>query len=394
MLLCAIALELWVLWPISTITAPRPFARATTTTALELAIVVPTYNEAENILVLASRLHRILDGRCAWEMIVVDDNSADGTADLVDNAAQAGDTIRCIRRIGRRGLSSAVIEGCLATFAPLVIVMDADLQHDEAILPDMLEKLRGPACDLVVGTRYAAGGSTGDWNKARKASSSIATWVARLATPTPISDPMSGFFGVRRDAFLEAAPHLSGAGFKVLLDIAASSPTPLRVAEVPYTFRLRTAGESKLSASVVFDYVGMIIEKRTNGWVPARFMLFVATGGLGVAVHMAVLFLLDQAMQLSFNLSQDIALFCAMTFNFILNNWVTYGDKPLRGRAAVFGLIRFYLVCGLGSLANISVADLVFQGGSGWFFSGLAGAFLAAVFNFVMTSRYVWGARG
>ncbi len=359
----------------------------------ELAIVVPTYNESGNILVLAARLHQLLAGVCRWEMIVVDDNSPDGTADIVDAAARDGDTVRCIRRIGRRGLSTAVIEGCLATFAPLIIVMDADLQHDETIIPRMLACLTGPDCDLVVASRYAAGGGVGDWNRTRKTGSSVATWMARMATPSPISDPMSGFFGIRRDLFLDVAPRLSGAGFKILLDIAASAAGPLRIKEVPYTFRLRVEGDSKLNTTVVFDYIGMIIEKRSLGWIPARFVLFGFTGLLGVIVNMLALYVLALVVGVGFNRSQAVATVVAMTFNFLLNNNFTYGDRRLRGSAAATGLLKFYLVCGTGALSNIGVASFVFTHGSGWFASGLAGAFVAAVFNFAMSSRYVWGGR-
>ncbi len=367
-----------------------PAARWADGGAVELAIVVPTYNEARNILVLAGRLHKLLDGICRWEMIVVDDNSPDGTASIVDAAARGGDTLRCVRRIGRRGLSSAVIEGCLATFAPLIIVMDADLQHDEAIIPRMLACLAEPECDLVVASRYTAGGGVGEWTRTRKTGSSVATWMARMATSSPISDPMSGFFGLRRELFVDVAPRLSGAGFKILLDIAASAARPLRIREVPYTFRLRTEGDSKLNATVVFDYVGMIIEKRSMGWIPARFALFAFTGLLGVAVNMAALSLLVRARGLGFDRSQETATVIAMTFNFFLDNSFTYGDRRLRGRAAATGLLKFYLVCGTGALSNIGVASFVFTHGSGWFASGLAGAFVAAVFNFAMSSRYVW----
>jgi dolichol-phosphate mannosyltransferase len=360
---------------------------------IEVAVIVPTYNEADNVLVLLDRLQCVLGSRWLWEMVVVDDNSQDGTASLVDKASHRGEPIRCIRRLGRRGLSTAVAEGCLGTPAPLFIVMDADLQHDEAVIPSMLQQLASSSCDLVVATRYAGGGSTGDWNRTRKSGSQIATWMARLATSAVISDPMSGFFGMKRDVFLEAAPLLSGAGFKILLDILASSPRKLNVAEVPYTFRARNAGHSKLNITVVFDYIGMIVEKRSCGWVPARFVLFGATGVLGVIVHMAALFLLNRLAGASFDSSLLGAVFAAMTFNFVLNNEITYGDRRLRGLAAAIGLIKFYVVCGTGALSNIGVAGFIFLQGSGWFASGLAGAFVAAVFNFAMSSRYVWHGR-
>ena len=245
----------------------------------------------------------------------------------------------------------------------------------------------------MVGTRYALGGSAGAWTRSRQASSTLATRVAQFATGTTLSDPMSGFFAMRRSAFLEGVRGLSGSGFKILLDIVCSAPRPLRIAEVPFTFRPREAGESKLSLTVVFDYVGLIAEKRTGGWIPARFALFAFVGTLGIAVHMLALYALNRVAGLEFVAAQVGAVLVAMTFNFLLDNRVTYGDRRLRGAAVATGLLRFYLVCGIGAVSNIGVSAFLFAAGPGWFASGLAGAFVAAVFNFAMSSRFVWRGR-
>ena len=360
--------------------------------AAGLAVVVPTLNEAGNILVLHGRLQTILAGR-NWEMIVVDDDSSDGTPDLVEAASRGGQNIRCLRRVGRSGLSSAVIEGCLATAASEIVVMDADLQHDEAVLPAMLEKLAAPGCDLVVGTRYAAGGSTGDWNRTRRTGSTLATSMAQWVTGADLSDPMSGFFAIRRATFLSLVHRLSGSGFKILLDIVCSGTRKLAIAEQPYTFRLRSAGESKLNFTVVLDFFGLLIEKRSNGLIPGRFALFAFSGSLGVLANMTALYVLNRALGRPFIEAESGAVVAAMVFNFALNNEITYRDRRLRGGAAVWGLVRFILVCSMGALSNIGIAAFIFRAGSGWFVSGLLGAFVAAVFNFVMSDRYVWRRR-
>ena len=375
--------------PVSDLPAPG----ASPLAGPRLAIVVPTLNEAGNILALHEKLKAVLGPVPDWELIVVDDDSRDGTPDLVDGAAAAGENIRCLRRIGRGGLSSAVIEGCLATAAANIVVMDADLQHDEAVIPAMLERLAEPGCDLVVATRYAEGGSTGDWNRTRRAGSTAATRLAQWLTGADLSDPMSGFFAIRRASFLEVAHNLSGSGFKILLDIVCSAARPLGVREVPFTFRQRAAGESKLSIRVVLDYFGMIVEKRSKGVIPARFALFVFSGSFGVIANMLALYVLTDLMALPFVRAQAGAVLVAMTSNFFLNNEVTYRDRRLTGRRAVLGILRFYVVCGIGAVSNLGVAAYIFRAGSGWFLSGLAGALVAAVFNFVMSDRYVWRRR-
>lgn len=357
-----------------------------------LAVVVPTLNEAGTVLVLHQRLQAVLAGQ-AWEMIVVDDDSTDGTPDLVDAAAAQGGNIRCLRRIGRSGLSSAVIEGCLATSAPAIVVMDADLQHDEAAIPAMLARLAEPGCDLVVATRYATGGSTGQWTRARRTASGAATRLAQLLIGAKLTDPMSGFFAIRRATFLGLARRLSGSGFKILLDIVCSATKPLSIAEVPFTFRARAAGESKLSFTVVLDYLGMLVEKRSYGIVPARFVLFAFSGSLGVLANMSVLYTLNRGFHVPFVEAETGAVFAAMVFNFFVNNELTYRDRRVRGVAAAWALLRFILVCSIGALSNVGVAAFIFRAGSGWFLSGLAGAFVAAVFNFVMSDRYVWRSR-
>src|SRR5260221_9147475 len=217
-----------------------------------LTIVVPTLNERDNIKPLIALLDAALP-KVNWELMFVDDDSADDTAKHIRALALVDPRVRCILRIGRRGLSTACVEGVLACSAPFVAVMDADLQHDEALLPRMLEILQKENIDLVIGSRYAAGGGLGAWTSTRMQISQIGTKLARLICKQDISDPLSGFFMCRREVFESAVRRLSGQGFKILLDLLASSSRPLRVCELPFEFRNRRPGETKLDTLVEWE---------------------------------------------------------------------------------------------------------------------------------------------
>ncbi|MCU0975485.1 MAG: glycosyltransferase family 2 protein [Steroidobacteraceae bacterium] len=357
---------------------------------LELSIVVPTFNELANVGELIEHLRKVL-GETGWEIVFVDDDSPDGTAALVRCMARIDSRVRCVQRVGRRGLSSACIEGMLASAAPFIAVMDADLQHDEAILPAMLELLRADAADIVVGTRYAKGGSTGDWDRGRAGLSRLATAASRLIAQPDVSDPMSGFFMLRREVLDASVRRLSAIGFKILLDILASSPGKLRVAEVPFTFRARAAGESKLDELVIWEYGMLLADKTIGRFVPVRFLSFALVGGLGVFVHMAVLTTLLKGLGLEFTLAQSGATAMAMVFNFTINNVLTYRDRRLTGWPWWRGLATFMAACSVGALANVGIATYLFESRSGWFLAALAGVLVGAVWNYAVTQLYTWG---
>src|SRR5690554_5931551 len=328
----------------------------------QLAVIVPSYNERGNIELLYEKVAIAL-GDTAWEMIVVDDNSPDGTADLVNELSRIYANIRCLRRFGRRGLASACVEGMAVTAAPYVAVIDADLQHDEAILPRMLEKALAGA-DLVVGSRFAEGGSAGEGlSQKRLSGSNLANRLAGMIAGQAVSDPMSGFFLVRRAAALEAAPKLASDGFKILIDLIVTSArmgAPLKIHEVGYTFRPRHAGESKMNPLIVIQYLGLWFSKLTGGVLPPSFLLFGLVGGTGVVVHLAALWGFT-ALGLTFIVSQIGATLIAMTWNFLLNNNLTYADRKLRGTRLITGFLSFCGICALGGIANISVANAIYQ---------------------------------
>lgn len=359
-------------------------------TAPELSVVVPTFNERDNVALLVQRIAATLAG-ISWEIIFVDDDSPDGTAARVRELGRVDPRVRCIRRIQRRGLAGACIEGILSAQAPLVAVMDADLQHDEGVLVPMLELMRAGQHDLVVGSRYIGGGSaTAGFSVSRQASSHFASTLARRLLGVEVTDPMSGFFLLRRDVAETIAPQLATEGFKILADILASARGRLRVAEVAYGFRPRAHGDSKLDSQVALDFLGLLLVKLTGNAIPVRFFSFALIGAFGMLVHLMALKLALSGFGLSFAAAQALATLVAMTSNFFLNNRLTYRDKRLRGIAALRGLLAFYAICALGALSNIGVATWLYSNEPIWWLAGLAGSLVGAVWNYALSSVLVW----
>lgn len=355
----------------------------------ELAVIIPTYNERANLEPLLEGLEEVLKG-VSWEAVFVDDDSPDGTADALRTVAAKDERVRVIHRIGRRGLSSACVEGMMATSAPYLAVMDADLQHDEALLPNMLRLLREHDADLVVGTRYAGEGSTGDWSRRRRWMSRIATRSARTFLGVNLSDPMSGFFMLKRSFLDSTVRRLSGKGFKILLDLCVSAPVKPKVRELPYTFRTRRAGESKLNSRVIAEYALLLADHTFGRWIPVRFVLFVIAGTGGALLHLAILSLGIFTAGAPFWAAQTIATLLAMTLNYILNNTFTWADRPLKGLRFLWGLVTFYAACGVGAVINIQIAVSLHDTGTAWWLAGLLGAVVGAVWNYAVTSALTW----
>ncbi len=374
--------------------------RASERPPLELAVVLPTYNERANVVPMIERIEAAL-GPTGWEAIFVDDDSRDGTADEARRLAAVDPRVRVIQRIGRRGLASAAIEGICATAAPIVAVMDADLQHDPALLPAMRAAIRTGECDIAVASRFAPGASTEAWNEPRRERASmLANALARKVTGVELSDPMSGYFMLRADTVRREAHRLSGIGFKLLLDILATVETPLRVKEFPLDFAARAEGTSKLDRRIVFEFLVGLYDKWLGRIVPTRYALFGTIGAMGVVVHMAVLsaFLtlfggsFEQQLFSAFELGQTLAALVAMTFNFALNNALTYADQRLRGAWHLLrGWLKFALTCSVGLLTNVGVAAILVRMGFHPYVSALAGIVIGSVWNYALSSRFVWG---
>ena len=359
---------------------------------LQLAVVIPTFNEKANVATLIAKLDQALVGR-NWEAIFVDDDSPDGTADAAREIARLDKRVRVIQRIGRRGLSSACIEGMCATAAPVVAVIDGDLQHDETLLPAMLDMLKNEETDVVIGSRFVTGGCTGEWDSDRVAKSALATRMSRRVLKCDLNDPMSGFFMIRTDIVRRLAPSLSAIGFKILLDLLTASPTPLRFVEVPYTFRCRTEGESKLDHVVAMEYLIAIYDRMFGRVVPVRFAMFSAIGVLGVGIHMAVLSALCVGSGTHFLVGEIVAPLAALTFNFFRNNALTYRDRGLKGwRQLVDGWVSFAVICSVGAVANVGIAAFLYEMRDGaWAASALIGVLVGAVWNYALSSKFTWG---
>jgi dolichol-phosphate mannosyltransferase len=358
-----------------------------------LSVIVPCYNERPNVAPMIAKLDATLRG-IDWEVIYVDDNSPDGTAAEVRRIARLDPRVRCIRRVGRRGLASAVIEGALSSSATYVAVIDGDLQHDETRLPVMLAELRSGQYDLAVASRHVEGGNNdGLANKWRHALSDGGIWLAQRLLPVRLTDPMSGFFMLPRVLFEELATHLTGQGFKILLDLVLSAQTPLRVKEVPAAFHERLAGESKLDAQVMLQFGGLLLDKTFAGYLPLRFVSFAMVGAIGVMVHLLVLALLRETTSLDFGVEQTLATLVAMVFNFELNNVITYADQRLRGPRLWRGLLLFMVVCGVGAVANIGIAKALYDQHTAWSIAGAMGAMIGVVWNYAVSATLVWRTR-
>lgn len=356
--------------------------------APDITIVLPTFNEAANVEPMVDRLDRALrDVR--WEVIFVDDNSPDGTADRARDVGRRDTRVRCIRRVGRRGRASACLEGMMAAQAPVVAVMDADQQHDEAVLPEMLGPLLEDEADLVVGTRYIEGGSAPGLRGIRQTISTWAGRVARIALPLPLSDPTSGFFATRRDVADRFVSTSVADGFNTMLDVATSRRLDLRIKEVPYSFRSREHGRSKLGMREGIEFIALLGSRLTGSLIPPRFILFCAVGGTGVVVHLVALALMLGA-GASFAIGQATATLVAVANNFALNNLMTFRDRKLHGRAQLRGLVEYGVICSFGAISNVSIAAWLFANDNVWWVAGLAGAVVSAVWNYTASSTLIW----
>ena len=381
------------------IVLPRPDGMI----APELTVVVPTFNERANVAPLIRLLRDALEG-CAWQVLFVDDDSPDGTAQLVKTLGEADPRIQCIRRVGRRGLAGAVIEGALACSTPYVAVIDGDLQHDESLLPVMLGKLKGDEADLVIASRYVdGGGEAGGFTRTRAAGSRLANWLGGRILRASVSDPVSGYFMVRREVVEAAAPRLSSTGFKILFDLIATTREPLRILELPYEFRERHTGASKLDHRVVVEYLGLLAAKATNDLVSPRFLMFGLVGASGFLVQLAVTSLLHRLSPhfgasgllifgLPFLFRDAIAAGVAMTSNYVLNNFLTYRDRRKTGLGFLVGYLQFVLACSAGLVVNLGVGALVrhFLPQGGDLLATATGVGAGAVWNYVSTAFAVW----
>jgi dolichol-phosphate mannosyltransferase len=358
----------------------------------EISVVIPTLDERENVIPMLRAIEGALAG-ADYEVIFVDDDSSDGTAGLVRTIAQQNPRVRIVERIGRRGLSSAVIEGMLASSAPYLAVMDSDLQHDEKILPLMLEKLRDGQLDLVIATRHTEGGSAQSMAPFRRRLSRFGQSLSALICHSRLSDPMSGYFAVSREYLNEVARSLSGTGFKVLLDLVVSSPRPLRFVEVPYHFRKRIHGRSKLDILVSLEYLELIADKLVGDYLPASYVVFGIAGSIGILAHLAVVHLLRLIPGIGLERAQLLSSAVVIGVNFILNNQLTFRSARLTGAKFLAGMLVFYAACSVGLFLNLRVLEYLTGLAVPWYLAAAAGLAAGSVWNYWMSAMFVWQVR-
>lgn len=356
---------------------------------LELAVIVPTFKERENVKPLLERLAKALEG-VAYEVIFVDDDSPDGTAAEVRSVGRFNPSVRVVQRVGRRGLASACLEGMQATSAPILAVMDADLQHDERILPEMLNRMRTGQYDMVIGSRNISGGSMGEFARERVALSNLGLKISKLISRHDLSDPMSGFFMLSRTFFEKVMRSTTGVGFKILLDLVASSKEPVRFTEVPYQFRTRELGESKLDLNVGIEYLYLVADKLIGRWLPIQFILYCLVGALGLALHMGTLWLLYRQLGYSFETALIVAIALALVANYIVNNFLTYRERRRRGIGFLWGLVIYAVVCSVGNLSNYALSKLLVERQVWWPIASISGLAVGSVWNFAASSIFTW----
>jgi dolichol-phosphate mannosyltransferase len=363
------------------------------TSEYELSIVIPTYNEVSNIKLIIEAIQKTLNNKVKFEIIVVDDNSTDGTWDLAEKFAGNFENIICFRRITSKGLSSAVIDGFMISKSKFVAVIDADLQHDETILLKMLDCLR-TGIDLAVGSRYCEDASVGDWKTGRKFVSKVATKLGQSIGNVNLSDPMSGFFMIKKDIFLDVADKLNGKGYKILLDIVSqfNEDKKIIIQDVPYTFKSRLHGESKLTPEVVFQLVDFLYLRLFGNYIPIDYMKFISVGALGAMIHFAVLYIAHILLQYSFQTSLIVAIETSLILNYFINNIWTFKAKTHRGFAKLIGLLKFNLLSGIGGLISYYISIALFESGINWVFASIVGAIVASLWNYNLNRILTWNA--
>ena len=368
---------------------PLPVASPPSPGPVELSVIVPTYNERGNVAPLVARLEATLAG-VAWEAVFVDDDSPDGTAREVKTIAARDPRVRCLRRVNRRGLAGACIEGILGSSAPYVAVIDADLQHDETLLPRMLDSLKSGRSDLVVATRFGAGGSAQAMSPTRESGSRLARRLAWMLGGVALSDPMSGFFAIRRDRFEPLAASLSPDGFKILLDIVMRARGTLRVAEEPYSFGPRVYGKSKLDARVVLEYLGLLLSRASRDAVTPRFLSHALVGIVGLVVQLVAM-RVGLALGLAFIQAYALGAVVALGASFVVTNLLlTHSDRRLRGFSVIPGLLVFGITSAFGLVAGIGVAAWLYTLRPVWWLAGAVASVVGTVCSHATSPRLSW----
>ncbi|MFL6523061.1 MAG: glycosyltransferase [Nitrososphaera sp.] len=341
-------------------------------TKAKLSVVVPTYNESQNIVRMLDSIAETLTPYTQTEVIVVDDNSPDGTAEIARSHAKKISRkeklrIEVIRRDGKLGLSSAIVEGLQTATGDLLVVMDSDFSHPPNEIPSIIHALQDSNCDIVIASRYVKGGSIIGWPFKRRLMSKGATKIAQYGLGIEVKDPVSGFFAFRREII--KGIKFDAIGYKMLLEILVKAKGA-RVKEIPYTFTNRRMGASKLDTDVMFDYIRSVMrlyrygksitpkEKRTSVRFLSKAGRFYTVGASGLLLNYIASLLFNAfAPNLWFLYSTIIGILISMTSNFFLNKIWTFEDRKFALKETG---VQFGMFIGFSSLGAILQLVLVY----------------------------------
>ena len=357
----------------------------------EFSLVVPTYCESQNIAILVEKVHQSLSSY-SYELVVVDDNSPDGTSEIANSLSQQY-PVRVITRRNERGLASAVVEGFKQARGDILGVIDADLQHPPEVIPELLETVMSGA-DVVIASRYVEGGGSEGWSASRKIISKGSKLLAQVLLPAArgIKDPLSGFFLLRKEVI--DGVELSPTGYKILLEVLVKGKAT-EVAEVPYIFKVRERGTSNLTSGEGIRYLKHLTRLTGLQAGAMRFLKFSLVGLSGVLVNEGLLWLLTENLGLYYLLSAAIAVETAIITNFILNDIWTFRDRRTSGNRSLLGRgLKFNLVS-LGGLGiNIAILWTVTEVvGISYLISNLIGIAGATLWNYTINTLWTWRAK-
>jgi dolichol-phosphate mannosyltransferase len=362
---------------------------------LKFSLVLPTYKESQNIQKIVQILSDILDGYMPgqYELIVVDDNSPDLTWKVAQELLPDYPQLRVMRREAEKGLSTAVVRGWQVARGEILGVIDADLQHPPEVLLQLLQEMERGA-DLAIASRHVEGGGVSEWSAVRRFLSRGAQMLGLIILPEVIgrlSDPMSGYFMVRRSAMIGVT--LSPVGYKISIEVAARGRIRW-IAEAGYVFREREAGESKVTWKQYVEYIQHLLRLRFSLWPVERFFRFGVVGFSGVFVDMAVFYLLRTVLGFGLTRSTMLSAEVAIINNFLWNDFWTFGDVSRRQpgkRQRIKRLIKFNIICLAGIILQTLIVNLLFNVfGINEYIAKLMAIALVTVWNFWVNMKLSW----
>ena len=355
-----------------------------------ISIIIPTFNEIQNIIPLVQKIKVSLNSKINWEIIFVDDNSPDKTYEKIKSLKKDYSNIKVIKRLNERGLAGAVLTGLNSCSYEQIIIMDADLQHDPIFILKLLNKMYQNEASIVVASRFIKDSKSNNFHILREIGSKTMIKVFNLFSSIKLYDPMSGFFIIKKDLFLKISKNLSSDGYKILADIILNIPKNVKVSQIPIDFKQRHAGESKMNLKVLWDLLLVIIHSFLKKYVPREYLSYIGVGMIGLSFHVMSLYLLYKIIDISFLISHLIATLIAIFVNYTLNNILTFYNNNLMGIKWLLGLINYYIFCSYGIFISFAIAKTLIGFNFNWFIAGLVGAFTASVWNFSMSKFIIW----